>query len=67
LAAAFTQNPHAALAKASIRAKVEHPFDVLKRQSLRCATDYWQKTRRRSSRFSRSRTCGWRDGSRWLP
>jgi hypothetical protein len=46
--------------KASIRAKLEHPFRVFKRQSGYVKVRYrgWPTTRRRSSRCSRCPICG---------
>jgi len=51
--------------KASIRAKVEHPLRVIKRQFGFTKVRYrgLRRTPRRSSRCSRCRTCGWHDGS----
>ncbi len=55
--------------KAAVRAKVEHPFRVVKRQFG------YQKVRFKGllkntaqiRRCSRCRTCGWRDERCWLP
>jgi len=49
-------------AKAQVRAKVEHPFRVVKRQFgyVKVRFRGLQRTRRNWSRCSRCRTCGWR-------
>jgi IS5 family transposase len=51
--------------KASVGAKVEHPFPVIKRQFglVKMRLKGLQKTSRMPSRGSRCRTSGWRDGS----
>jgi transposase, IS5 family len=48
--------------KAGIRAKVEHPFRVIKQQFGFTKVRYrgWPRTRRSWSRCSRCPTCGWR-------
>jgi hypothetical protein len=52
---------------AMVRAKVEHPFRVLKRQFGYVKTRYrgWPKTAPSSSRCSRSATCFWSEGGCW--
>ena len=51
--------------QASVRAKVEHPFRVIKRQFglMKVRSAGWPRTRRTWSRCSHCRTCGWRAGS----
>jgi IS5 family transposase len=51
--------------KASVRAKVEHPFRVIKRQFGHVKVRYrgWRRTRPSSRPCSRCRTCGWPAGS----
>jgi IS5 family transposase len=51
--------------KASVRAKVEHPFRVIKRQFglMKVRFRGLAKYTRTLSRCSRCRTCGWRDDS----
>src|SRR4051812_47544298 len=53
--------------KASIRARVEHPFRVIKRQFglLKVRFRGLARTRHTSSRYSRCRTCGWPAGDCW--
>ena len=54
--------------KASIRAKVEHPFRVIKRQFGLVKVRFKglaEETLRSCSRCSRCPICGWRDGSCW--
>ena len=53
--------------KASIRAKVEHPFRVFKQQFGYVKVRYRgsRRTRRSSSLYLRSQTCGWRGKSCW--
>ena len=51
--------------KASVRATVEHPFRVIKRQFGLAKVRFrgWRRTPRTWSRCSRCRTCGWRERS----
>ena len=49
--------------KASVRAKVEHPFRVIKRQFGFTKVRYRGLAKRSSRRCLRSRTCGWRGES----